>query len=134
MKFVYCANCGKKLSIMRKAMPKLGRIIDVVEFHECSDEPVEIDFTIEDVPVFTEQVDKNKFVQKLNELKPQSIFGELDTGELMDRRSKEDIKSTAPNSLLNNLHSIGNTSPAKPLNDDLNELEKVSKEERDSWE
>ena len=107
MKFVYCANCGTRLNIYRKALPKYSTIIDVVEYHKCSPTPMEIDLTPVDIPVFKETKGKNKFVQKLNDL------GTISTEHLKDRRfetetetetkteSKKPPRSTAPPTLLN---------------------------------
>lgn len=122
MKCVYCANCGTRLTITRKALPKYGRIIDLIEPHECLDEPVEFDLTPVEVPAFTviPEKGKNKFVQKLNELQPQlSIPGIEGTG---DKRKPEHIKSesssTAPQTLLDSVKSMHN---ATPVNDMSNE-------------
>lgn len=100
MKEAYCANCGKRLAVMRKAMPKFGRIIDLVEWHECSEEPQEIDLTPIGVPVFDQKGDKTKFVEKLDRMQ-----GTIGTDMLRDRRKaeyvKEETTSTAPTSLIN---------------------------------
>lgn len=111
MKVVYCANCGTRLNVQRKAMPKFGRIIDIVEYHECLDEPVELDLTPIDIPTFTEKEGKNKFVQNLNELNPPTppVF------DLRDRRKDENIKSTAPDSILRNLKMSPNSIPEGEL-------------------
>ena len=119
MKVVYCANCGTRLNIMRRAMPKLGRIIDVVEYHICPDEPVEIDLTPVDLPSFTESEGNNKFVKILNDLQPPSILGAIGADDLRDRRPldqvKTESKSTAPTSLGNLINSLEPSAPTKPL-------------------
>ena len=111
MKTVYCAKCGTKLSIIRKALPKQGRIIDIVEYHECPDEPVEFDLTPIDIPK-PNDTDNNEFVRNLDDLKPQSIFGNLD---LRDRRGKDVVKSTAPQSVLDMLNDLPNSQPEKEV-------------------
>ena len=88
MKHVYCSRCGTRLAISRKALPKYGKIINIVEYHECPDEPVEIDLTPVDIPTFVSvpgDLDKNTFVQNLNGLLPSTIG----TDNLGDRRDKE---------------------------------------------
>jgi len=113
MKVVYCANCGKRLNVKRKALPAYGKIIDIVEYHECSDEPAEIDLTPVDIPRFNEVEGRNKFVQKLNDLpQPTPNIGQISTDELKDRRP---ATSTAPRSLLEQVRSMSNTTPEHDL-------------------
>lgn len=104
-KIVYCANCGTRLNIMPKAVK--GNVVTLVEYHECPDEPVELDLTPVDIPTFEEIEDKNKFVEKLNNLSPRSVLGSMSTGELRDMRDEESdetgFKSTAPENLLDQL-------------------------------
>lgn len=117
---VYCANCGTRLTIKRRAMPKFGRIIDIVEYHVCPDEPVEIDLKPIDVPVFKEKEGKNKFVQNLNELQPPTHFSEgsnMRNLPIVDKRPKEAIKSMAPQNLLNQMKHLQNIPPAHDLDD-----------------
>lgn len=121
-KVVYCANCGTRLNVKRKALPKYGKIIDIVEYHECTDEPVPFDLTPVDVPQFVEKDGKNKFVQNLNDLQPEPSIEKLEQlGGLRDRRKEEDVKSetnsTAPPSLIQNLRSMTNSVPEKDLED-----------------
>lgn len=118
MKCVYCSNCGTRLAVTRKALPKYGRIIDLIEPHECLDEPVEFDLTPIDVSVpIVAGEGKNAFVQNLNKLQP-SPTG---TEDLTDRRKKEDIKgepSSAPQTLLDNIQSMHNTTPANDMSNE----------------
>ena len=120
MKCVYCENCGRRLAITRKALPKYGRIIDLVEFHECSEEPVEIDLAPADVPVFAKvaKEGKDKFVQNLNKLQPPSI----DTEGFKDRRDVKDVKSesssSAPRTLLDTVKSMHNTTPVHDMSNE----------------
>lgn len=112
MKFLYCANCGTRLQVMRKALPKYGVIVDIVEFHICPDTPVEFDLKPIDLPTFKEVEGKNKFVQKLNGLNPKPSFA-VDSNDLRDRRfessePKSDTKTTAPSNVLDILKSIEN--------------------------
>ena len=107
MKVVYCAKCGTRLAVSRKALPKYGKIIDIVEYHECSDEPVEIDLTPVSVPVMSKETEENnKFVQNLDKL-------------IGDKRDKSDIRveksSTAPQTLLDSISSFPNSTPVNKL-------------------
>jgi hypothetical protein len=113
MKLLYCANCGTRLNILRKALPKFGLIVNVVEYHECLDEPIELDLKPIDIPIFKEVKDKNKFVQNLNDLSTsKSIIGEVDSNTLRDRRFenakelKEPSKVSTPSEVLNLINSM----------------------------
>lgn len=115
MKYVYCSRCGTCLEITRKALPKYGKIINIISPHECPDEPVELNLTPVDVPIPSATGEGNdKFVQNLNGLQPQPS-----TIELGDRRDIADIKketsSTAPRTLLDNIQSMHNTTPANDV-------------------
>lgn len=120
---VYCSNCGKRLNVLLKAMPKYGTIVRLVEYHECTPEPMELDLTPVDVPVFKPTEGKDKFVKKLNDLNPSPNIGGISTEHLRDRRfdveekkvKGAEIKSTAPESLLNQLKSLENSIPASSL-------------------
>lgn len=120
-KIYFCANCGTRLNVFRKAMPKFGTIVDLVEFHECLDEPVEFDLAPVDVPRYAPKEGKDKFAQKLNELQPQSMLSAMSSTDLRDRRSDSDVKSdidtTAPQGLLNQMKSLTNTTPKGELED-----------------
>lgn len=106
-KIVYCANCGTRLNIARKALPKFGKIIEIVEYHECTDEPVDFDLTPVNIPTFGMTPGKDKFVQKINDLSPQAVAmraHDMDE-ELRDRRFEDktsdgQVKTTAPQSIL----------------------------------
>ena len=127
MKQVYCSNCGTRLNIMRKALPKYATIIDVVEFHKCPPKPVEFDLTPVDIPVFQETKEKNKFVSKLNDLSPvadfhrevaKAVLGGISTANLRDRRFEVDSekpKSSAPPSVLELVKGMDNSSPERAL-------------------
>lgn len=118
-KTAYCSQCGKKLNMMKKALPTYGRIINIVEQHECSEEPVELDLTPIDVPSFTPTfMGKDQFVQNLNKLDKKPKLG---TEDLRDRRDTANIKddgvsSTAPQSLLNQVKQSIPTEPARDPN------------------
>lgn len=114
-KFIYCSECGMKIPVIRKAMPNYGRIIDLIDPHVCLDEPAELDLGPEtEVTAFDQEEGEKKFVTKLNELKT-STPGAVSTMDLRDRRNESDIKSSAPDSLLNGIQSMQNTSPAHDL-------------------
>ena len=108
-KIFYCSNCGLRLEVYRKAMPKYGRILELVTPHECSDEPVEFDLSPIDMPVFMPKEKDNKFVKKLNELSPPTTFQLNNT--LKDRRPTEQVKSSAPESILSHVKNSINTTP-----------------------
>ena len=90
---IYCAKCGRELSIHRKPMPQYGRIIELVEPHRCG-KVVEPDLG-KPTSVPTKPLkDDHEFVQKLNDLSP----------PMGDKRPKEHLRnevvtSTAPASL-----------------------------------
>ena len=127
MKCVFCSNCGLRLAVIRKALPKYGRIIDLIEPHKCLDKPVEFDLTPVEVPTFTNVVEegKNKFVQKLNELEPLPLLppipGIEGTG---DKRNPEHVKSegssSAPRTLLDNVKAMHNTTPVHDIESEPN--------------
>jgi len=103
---VYCSNCGLALNTARKAMPKYGRIIELIDPHVCSDKVQEFNLTPNPVPVYVDQP-KGKFVEILNELQPSTALGAISTMDLRDRRQsadvRSDIDSTAPITLLDQL-------------------------------
>jgi hypothetical protein len=130
----YCAECGKVLIVSRKALPKYATIIDVVEVHKCSKEPIEFD--LEPVIDYSQLARKDgKFVKKLNDLNPpaaKGIFGGVSTEDLRDRRfdsgpaltkiNKESPKSTAPKSILNIIEQMELTNtPENSINDSESE-------------
>ena len=113
MKQVYCAKCGTKLRISRRALPEYQTIIDIVEHHECPDDPVEIDLEPVDTSKPVSFSDDDKFVQKLNELAPPKP-----QPPLQDRRPSESVKSTAPETLLDQLSNLQNSTPAHDLSEE----------------
>ena len=118
MKFVFCANCGTRLNITRKAIPKYATIIDVVEFHECPEEPIPLDLTPIDIPSFKVKEDKNKFVENLNDLVPKSILAAMGAPDLRDRRDEKDVKELGKTSAPDGLTSmIDNLQPTQPASD-----------------
>lgn len=92
MKVVYCANCGTPLSVKRKALPKYATIVDIVAYHECTNEVEELNLSPVDIPSFEEVEGKNQFVKSLNGLEPPSA----PTPDLRDRRPNEDVITSAP--------------------------------------
>ena len=106
-KFVYCAQCGKKLSIFPKAMPKAGVIITLVESHECSDSFTEPELTPTQIPSFSPKRPKGKFSDRLEELQPSpEPFPTSEVG-LRDRRDEKDTRSSAPDSIRRALFDKG---------------------------
>ena len=128
----YCANCGKPLHLIRKAIPSKGVIVNLVEYHECSEIPVPFDLSnLPDAQPFIPVAGKDKFVKLLNDLKPSPPADLRDvrkpsmtgTDDLRDRRFDQDIKTTAPLSVLDQIKAMQNTSPAHELQDDKSESE-----------
>lgn len=116
MKFVYCSDCGTKIPVHRKALPKYSVIIDTVESHICHEEPIEFDLKPQP---FTPREPEGKFVKNLNDLNPATVratFGGVSTEDLRDRRFEpgpkivdKKTKSTAPLPILDLLNSIQKT-------------------------
>lgn len=112
-KFIYCSECGTKLTITRKALKGYGRIIDLVSPHECLDEPIDLDLTPTEVPIKKDT--DGKFVQKLNNLRPSQV----NIVDLRDRRKESEVKSSAPASILEQTKNLMNFSvPENPVNGD----------------
>lgn len=108
-KHVYCSNCGTRLEITRKALKDYGRIIDLIEAHECPDEPVDLDLSPSEVPIKKEV--EGKFVQKLNDLKQSP---QVSTMDLRDRRKESEVKTTAPASIIEQMKQAA---PSVPTNE-----------------
>jgi hypothetical protein len=100
--FVFCSECGTKLNIYRRALPKYNTIIELVPSHICSEEPVEIDLTINPIPL--ESIKPvGKFASKLHKLQPPPKSlpdGIAIPTEPGDRRPKDVVKSIAPQGIL----------------------------------
>lgn len=111
-KIVYCSNCGQRLEVTRKALKGYGRIIELIPPHECSEEPQELDLTPIEIPKKV----GGKFVQNLNELRPANL-GSVSTMDLRDRRATQDVKSTAPASLLTQVKNLGPSIPERELSE-----------------
>ena len=97
MKVVYCSNCGKELTIVRKAMPKFAKILDIVDPHVCTEEVQMPELIPQSTPI-PMSPDDRKFVRKLNELNKPSIS----TEDFRDRR-EETSRSSAPRNLLDQM-------------------------------
>lgn len=112
MSFVYCSKCGTRSPLIPKAIKSMGRVIDLVEPHECVDPPLEFDLKPLPVPSFIQEP-KGKFVENLNQLKPKGL-GMQGTGDLRDRRRPEFTKSLAPQSILDEIKNLQNSEPENP--------------------
>jgi len=118
---IYCANCGLKLHLVRRAVPKYGTVVNIVLYHKCLDLPI----SYEDDILADKIEGADKFVQSLNELckpfvvspspsKPSRSFG---TDDLRDRRfEKDEVKSTAPSSILDLINKPQPSSPRGSFN------------------
>jgi len=136
---LYCANCGTPLKHIRKALPKLGVIVDLIDYHECSETPIPFDLAnFPEAGKFVPIEGKDKFVKSLNDLKPtppsrlssnaegKSLRPSSMTGtdDLRDRRfDKEDPKSTAPSTVLDQIKQMSGSIPAHDLKDDTTDSE-----------
>jgi len=110
-KIVYCSSCGQRLEITRKALKGYGRIIELIPPHICSEEPQDLDLTPIEIPT---KEPKGKFVQNLNDLRPSNPMS-ISTADLRDRRITQDVKSSAPASLLDQVKSFNPSIPAHEL-------------------
>jgi hypothetical protein len=139
---LYCENCGKQLKHIRQALPKLGIIVDLVAYHECSEEPIPFEINPSEVVEAAPVADKQKFVKSLNELKltanvgreighshsegrslrPSSMTG---TDDLRDQRFDKDLKpiSTAPSTVLDQIKQMGNSIPVHDVRDEPTDSE-----------
>lgn len=108
-RFIFCSECGVKKPIIRKALPKYGRIIDMIEPHECLEEPLPFDLAPVEVPDFVpSEKKKGRFSQQLDELQP--IRGLPLSSGLKDLRPENVvIKSSAPPNLLDNIARLQNS-------------------------
>lgn len=94
----FCERCRKRLVVQPKAIKTLGRIINVVSVHECSDIPVELDLKPEFIVPFNRVETKKKTVKNLDEL---TFDLSKIEDSLMDRRPVDQVKtSSAPSSIL----------------------------------
>ena len=89
----------------------------MVEPHECTEEPQELDLTPVQVPAF-EPDPEGKFVQNLNNLYKPKEEGSLLNQELRDKRSDDQVKSSAPPSVLDTLKTMRNSTPEKDPRDE----------------
>jgi hypothetical protein len=99
---VYCSECGTKLKIYRKALPKYATIIDIVEPHICPDEPIELDLKPVPIATLVNPPQEGKFVQKLHELPTEDKT-------LRDRRPKDQVKSAVPTGILDAIRNSPET-------------------------
>lgn len=140
---LYCANCGSPLHYTRKAIKNLGIIVDVVDWHECAETPVPFDVSaFPDAAAFKPVEGKDKFVKSLNGLvqrplnksaagqQPEEFFTKkrplmTGTDDLRDRRfdQEEKPKSTAPQSVLDQINSMSNSIPAHDVKEEPPESE-----------
>ena len=133
---LFCSECGLRLQVIRKAMPRFGRIVDLIEPHVCLEVPIEPSFEPNPMTPFTREA-KGKFVQVLNKLEPGPGvwpdakkfgvpegdtlqgnvpgFGMIGTDDLADRRGPEVVKSTAPQAIFTGLSQMQNSTPSHDL-------------------
>lgn len=104
---VYCAECGTRLTVVRKVYN--GVIVDVVNAHECLPEPIPLD--LQPVGVMFSPMAKGKFVQKMNDLyppKPSTEVFNVKDEQLRDRRGEKDgdVKTSAPENVTKMLKTM----------------------------
>ena len=114
---LFCSDCGLLLKLTRKALPKYGTILDLVDPHTCLEVPVD-PLSIINAPSIGEIP---KFVSSLNDLKPSPSnnlreprrSSMLGTDDLRDMRFDQQDKrpSTAPSSVLDQIKQMGNSIP-----------------------
>ncbi len=146
---LYCANCGVLLTLIRKALPKLGIIVNLVQYHQCLEFPEAVDFILSQATA-PKVEGMDKMVLSLNQLEPSKLsrtelpsfdrketetrkgFGTVGTDDLRDRRFDQDkpAKSTAPNSIAEQIKLMSNSIPAH----EVNEIEKGQPKEDESSE
>ena len=131
MRYVFCAQCGTKIEVLRKAVPALGKVFDIIRPHNCkeatNEEPA--DETMQKMvrnekaapPNLDKIFDSFKYVQKLNDLEP--VKNDPVMEDQSDKRSKDHLRkelpvSTAPPNLLRNIANIPHTSPAGDINEE----------------
>lgn len=111
MKVIFCAECGTRLPVFRKAMANFGRIIDMVEPHVCLEEPLEPDLTPIDIPLLELGKD-NKYVQKLNELDESEVTMKSHIGDRRESQHvRQEITTTAPDGIQSLIGQQPNTQP-----------------------
>lgn len=133
---LFCANCGVQLTVIRKAVPSAGTILDLVNPHECLAIPVDPSKVI---VLATNKEGEYKFVKSLNDLPSKSIVGAIPivekenlarslrpssmtgTADLRDRRF--DNKTTAPESVLDQIKTMSNSIPSNKLENDATDAE-----------
>ena len=106
---IRCANCGAILYPSLKAIPQLGKVIEILAPHECG-EPVE--FTVPETSSIARQsaiarAEELPFGKKLTEVRKgykEAFPDALDTGDRREKREELNV-STAPKGLLDMLKS-----------------------------
>jgi hypothetical protein len=106
---IRCANCGAILYTSLKAIPQLGKVIEILAPHECG-EPVE--FTVPETSNVARQsaiarAEELPFGKKLTEIRKgykEAFPDALDTGDRRGAREELNV-STAPKGLLDMLKS-----------------------------
>jgi hypothetical protein len=137
MKKLYCANCGMELSVIRKAIPRLRTIVDLVESHDCERGPGTIDELekLKDlVPInkprqsqseVDELFNSFKIVKNLNDLNtPASGLPGEASGDKRDKKFLREEVSSAPSGILSQI-KVG----AAPKPDVYGEGEEVSEDD-----
>lgn len=124
MKYVFCAQCGEKLEVHRKAVPKMQKIFDIIRPHNCGEVTLDdmseeaIDKIVEnDAKPASSKLDKMfegfEFIKKLNNLKSKTSPINVETRDKRDKETlrKELSTSSAPPSLFSHIKSSPNSQP-----------------------
>jgi hypothetical protein len=113
-KHIHCARCGKELSHRNKGIPSLGKVITVVEPHECDEEGMEsrLEVLVPGPEGGAPKVDVETlpFVQKINEATQRT---KLPTPIEDQRKGRDEVSSTAPQSLRGMIDTMTGRTPSE---------------------
>ena len=115
-KHYYCSVCGIELVYSRKAVPKKGLVLDLIQPHEC--EGYSVRSNVDEKPTVEDVLRDTKDVQKIveKEVEGTGFFRRNFNSNLSDKR--EEVRtSTAPRSLLENIHGMQNLESEDELED-----------------
>lgn len=108
----YCSVCGKELIHGRRAVPGKGLILDLIDPHEC--EGYTIKSAPDESPTVKDLLDSIEESRKANK---ESVERSLRRVSGPGDKRKDVRSSTAPATLLDNIHSMSNSEPEGGTND-----------------
>ena len=156
---LYCAHCGQRLTLIRKALPKLGVIVDLVQYHECP-QVMDADFNFDfNAPMAPSVEGRNICLSTLDKLEPsrggmktpsfgeagtpdlgqaigatpssKRVFGGVSTEDLRDRRFEQSEKPIVSTAPSTILDQIKAMTNSIPAHD-IKDIEEGSKESTES--